>query len=409
MQVFLGIQPIFDRNLHTYGYELLFRSEAAPNAFDGTDAVRATNTVISNTFLTIGADKILGKRRGFINFPREMLLDESAAALPSNIVVVEVLETVRPDVEIVNACRKLKNAGFLLALDDFVMHPDYKQLLEIADFLKVDFRATSRQECRALAGLGRNGLRLLAEKVETQDEFDLARGMGYEYFQGYFFAKPRMLSARDVPASKINSIRLLRELQKPELDFDRLEWLTRMEVSLARKLLRYVNSAAFDRRVEIHSIKNALVLLGETEIRKLVSLAIMPGLVTDRPSELIRSSLLRARTCESIAAHSTLRSRQSDCFLMGLFSLLDAMIGRPLDSLIGELGLPADVRLAMTGKARAPSPLETVYNLCLACERADSAEIEQRSVVLEIPSGKVSDLFMDALSWSEELYQEAIQ
>jgi EAL and modified HD-GYP domain-containing signal transduction protein len=250
---------------------------------------------------------------------------------------------------------------------------------------------------------------MLAEKVETQDELDAALSMGYEYFQGYFFAKPKMISACEVPACKMNSIRLLRELQKPELDFDRLEWLTRLEVSLARKLLRYVNSAAFGRRVEIHSIKNALVLLGETEIRKMVSLAIMPGLVTDKPSELVRTSLLRARTCETIAAHSRLRSRQSDCFLMGLFSLLDAMIGRPLDGLIAELGLPGDVRLALAGEPDAPCSLQSIYNLCLACEQADSTGIQECSARLAISPDQVSDLFMDALSWSEELYQEAVR
>ncbi len=409
MRVFLGIQPIFDRSLHTFGYELLFRSGMGSTGFDGADAVTATSTVISNTFLSIGADKILGRGRGFINFPRELLLDESTAALPSRTVVVEVLETVHPDAQVVSACRKLKKAGFLLALDDFVMHPDYAQLLKIADFVKVDFRATSKEQCRVLGGLRRNGLRMLAEKVETQAELDDALAMGYEYFQGYFFAKPKMVSAGDVPACKLNSVRLLREVQEPELDFDRLERLTRMEVSLARKLLRYVNSAAFGRRVEIHSIKNALVLLGEAEIRKVVSLAIMPGLVTDKPPELVRSSLLRARTCETIAAHSGLRSRQSDCFLMGLFSLLDAMIGRPLDVLIKELGLPGDVRQALVEGPDAQSPLRSVYNLCLACEQADFAGIKEHSSKLEISPDEVSDLFLDALAWSEELYQETVQ
>src|ERR1700728_1678358 len=201
MQLFVGRQPILDCALRTYGYELLFRSSEA-NRFDGTNACTATAAVISNTFLSVGAATILGECKAFVNLPRQLLADEVIGILPHETVVIEILEDVIPDAEVVRACRTLKNAGFLLALDDFVRGPQSYLLTELADFIKVDFRATTRDQRKALANeYGSRGVRMLAEKVESQEEYDEARSFGYSYFQGYFFAKPQIISAREIPAT----------------------------------------------------------------------------------------------------------------------------------------------------------------------------------------------------------------
>ncbi|MBI4873435.1 MAG: HDOD domain-containing protein [Acidobacteria bacterium] len=405
MNVFVGRQPIFDRNLRTYAYELLFRSGAG-NHFDGTDAVSATSTVVANTFLSIGADRILGDRRGFVNFPRELLVDQGALALPSHSVVIEILETVTPDEAVLRGCRRLKDAGFLLALDDFVHSPEYLPLVDLADFVKVDFRATPRAQCRALAlEFGRRDIRMLAEKVETQEEVEQARDMGYAFYQGYFFAKPQIIAARDVPRSKLNCLRILREVHAPALDFARLEDLIRVEVSLAHSLLRYVNSAAFGLRRRIECLRHALVVLGEREVRKVVSLAALPALASDKPHELTRICLNRGRLCENVAAQSALRARAPECFLMGMFSLLDAMIGRPLDEVLGELGLAPDVCAALTRDPPPATPLASVFALCRACEAADPAAIARHSRSLGLAPETVSDLFLEALCWSESVLQ----
>jgi EAL and modified HD-GYP domain-containing signal transduction protein len=406
MRVFVGRQPILGRNLRTYAYELLFRSGAS-NCFDGADGVSSTAAVITNTFLSIGADRILGDSKAFINFPREMLVDGSASALPRATTVIEILETVSPDKDLIRGCRHLKDQGYLLALDDFAKGSACVPLVDLADFIKVDFRASSREDCREMAGeYGRRGIRMLAEKVETKEEFDQARSMGYGYFQGYFFARPQMISARDVPPTKLNSLRILRELHQPEIDFPGLEKLIRLEVSLAHKLLRYVNSAVFGWNGRIESLRHALVALGEDDIRKWVSLAAMPGLVSDKPVELVRTSLTRARLCELIAERAGLAYRSSDCFLMGLFSLLDAMIGRPLPELMGELGLARDVREALAENAGSANRLGNIYDLCLACEAADPDAVEKHRHGLALSLDSVAEMSVDAMAWSQLVCRE---
>ena len=340
MQLFIGRQPILDCALRTYAYELLFRSSET-NRFDALNADTASAAVISNTFLSVGANAILGECKGFVNLPRQLLTDEVVNVLPHETVVVEILEDVEPDEAVVRACKTLKKAGFLLALDDFVRGPLSYRLTELADFIKVDFRATTRAQRRSLAAeYGSCGIHMLAEKVESQEEFDEARALGYSYFQGYFFAKPQVISAKEIPATKLNQIRVLRELQHPDLDFRRLEDLVRMDLSLAQQVLRYVNSAAFALNQPVRSTNQALVVLGDQRIRKLIAIAVMAGLVSNHPPELVWISLARARLCESIARQCGLAERAQDNFLMGLFSLLDVLIGRPFPIYSGNSACP---------------------------------------------------------------------
>lgn len=406
MRVFVGRQPILDRNLRTYGYELLFRSGSA-NRFDGSDAVESTAAVIITTFLSIGADRILGKARGFINFPRDLLIGEAVTALPPETVVIEVLETVEPDADVIQACRRLKACGFLLALDDFVRQPGYEPLVDLADFIKVDFRVSDAGKRRAMAEeYTRRGIRLVAEKVENEAEFKEARALGCAYFQGYFFAKPQIVSAQAVPGSKLNYLRILRELHTPDLDLARVEGLVRLELSLVHQLMRFVNSAVFPRNRRIQSIRHALVTIGENDLRKWVSLAALPGLVAGKPLELIRTSLTRARLCELLAEHSW-RAHAADGFLVGLFSLLDAMIGRPLPELVGELGLSEGVAAALTGTGTPEDCLVRALDLCRACEAASEPAIEEHSAALGLSFDTVAQLSVEAMSWSESACHES--
>jgi c-di-GMP-related signal transduction protein len=406
MDVFVGRQPILDRNLRTYAYELLFRS-GTNNCCEDGDAAWATDTVISNTFLSIGADRILGTCKGFINFPQELLVAGAAEILPRDTVVIEILETVAPDEEVIRACRGLKEKGYLLALDDFVKQANGGPLVELADFIKVDFRATSPEDRNALAKeYGGHGIRMLAEKVENEDEFHGARGMGYCYFQGFFFARPQIISARDIPVGKLNHLRILRELQRPELDFERLEEFVRLDVSLAHKLLRYVNSAAFAWKWRIESMRHAFAVLGEESIRRWIAMTAIPRLASHKPPELTRISLTRARMCEQIATQAGLAHRSSDGFLMGLFSLLDAMIGRPLGELLTELGLAADVCAALADTGMPENVMRKVYELCLACEAADPCRLQESCSALGLSLGLVSQLALNATVWSQSVCKE---
>ncbi len=407
MDLFVARQPILDRDLHTFGYELLFRSGAA-NHYNGSDADAATAAVLSNTFLSIGAEKILGDRKGFVNLPRQMLTGQLVDVLPHETVIIEILEDIVPDAEVVEACRNLKRAGYLLALDDFVRTPDIDRLIDLADFIKVDFRATPQAQRLALAAeFGAAGIRMLAEKVETRAEYEEACAAGYSYFQGYFFAKPQVMTSSEVPATKINHLRVLRELQRTDLDLKRLEELISHDLSLAPKVLRYVNSAAFAFNQRVGSIMQALILLGDHHTRKLITLAVMAGFVSDRPPELVWAAFTRARLCETTARQSGRAHLESDCFLMGLFSLLDAMVGRPAGDLFEELGMPVEITGAVTGLPSKSNVFSAIYNLCLACESGDMPQVENYTAQLKMPIDALSALNIEAITWAELLCRES--
>ncbi len=302
MDVLVARQAIFDRDRRVYGYELLFRSHAGHNEFDGTEGGLATKQVLANSLLVIGLGQSGGNQEGLRELRPGPLLQGWHASLPRENTVIEVLETVEPDAEVLEACRKLREQGYQIALDDFVLRPGCEALLDVADLLKIEIQSMPRPEQKLLVRSSKaRGLQLLAEKVETHEEFEWARQAGYDYFQGYFFARPVIVRGRQIPAAKLHCLRLLQEAQRPELDFERLEMLILEDVSLSYQLLRYVNSPLFALTSNIRSIRQALLYFGETELRKWIALATLSRTAEDKPSELIRHSLVRARFCESVA------------------------------------------------------------------------------------------------------------
>ncbi len=301
MEVLVARQAIFDSQRNLYGYELLFRSDAASNQFDGTEAAAATMQVLSNTLLSAGAETLLGGKKAFVNFDHRLLAENMYLTLPREALVIEILETVAPTADLVALCQSIRKQGYTLALDDFADDPAFAPLARIAHVIKVDLRLSSRkQQADMLRTYKPRGVQMLAEKVETYEEFKWARRAGYDLFQGYFFARPEMVRSQDIPTMITACLRLLREVQQPELDFRRLEQLIREDVSLTYKLLRYANSALF-KRGDIRSIYAALVALGEDHIRRWVTLATLPKLATNKPGELLKLSLVRARFCERLS------------------------------------------------------------------------------------------------------------
>jgi len=302
MDVLVARQAIFDRDRRVYGYELLFRSTVEQNEFDGTEAGLATQQVLANSLLVIGLENLVGSNKVFVNFGRGPLLQGWHAALPRANTVIELLETVEPDNEVLAACRNLREQGYQIALDDFVFRPGSERLLDVANIVKIEIQSVPRPEQELLVrSLKARGLQVIAERVETREEFEWAREAAYDYFQGFFFARPLTVRSRQIPAGKLHCLRLLQEAQRPELDFDRLESLILEDVSLSYQLLRYVNSPLFALSSTIRSIRQALLYFGESELRKWIALATLARAAEDKPSELIRHSLLRARFCESVA------------------------------------------------------------------------------------------------------------
>ncbi|MFH1139106.1 MAG: HDOD domain-containing protein [Pseudomonadota bacterium] len=398
MEQFVARQPIFDRNLNVFAYELLFRSRLV-NFFDFNDGDQASRQVIANSFLVFGIERMTVGSKAFINFTRGLLVDGYALALPPEWVVVEILEGILPDPEVLAACRELKAKGFTLALDDFVYDPVYEPLLDLADIVKVDFLISPEKERARLAKLlEKRGVTLLAEKIETRAEFEQALEMGFSLFQGYFFQKPVTLSQKDIPSLKLNNLRILSEVNAAELDFDGLAEIIGTDLSMSFKLLRYVNSAFFGYHSKIESIKHALAMMGENEVKKWVSLLSLAGLADDKPAELVTSSLIRAKFCEKAAPLIGYGGRDSELFLMGLFSLLHAIIDQPLDTVLEGIPLAEDLKDALLGR-KPPGPLRLLLAVVQAWEKGDWVILGKIAQKLRLKENDLPEIYFEAVSF----------
>ena len=401
MEHFIARQPIFDKTGKVYAYELLFRS-GLHNYFDAADQDQAAASVIANSSLLFGLEEMTGGAKAFINCTRKVLVKDFFSVLPKEQAVVEVLENVVPDEAIIDACRRLKKQGYILALDDFVYHKNYEPLLEMADIIKVDFLLSDLKEQKQLAEMFiPRGIRMLAEKVETNEVYEQAKQMGYQLFQGYFFAKPVIISRKDIPTNKIQFLRILKDVHAEEVDFQALAKTIQSEVSLSYKLLKLINSAAFSLRHKVTNITQALSLLGIREIRSWVSLISISAMADDKPPELVVTSLMRAKLCDALAEPCRMIGRRSDLFLMGLFSLLDVIMSRPIKEILQEITVEEDIRDALIGE---PGKLHSLLELIVAIEQGNWDRVTTLAEALGIPEKPLSQAYMDSVKWAQEIY-----
>jgi c-di-GMP-related signal transduction protein len=399
VEVFLARQAIFDCRQNLFGYELLFRS-CHSEIEKVTDDTSSTLQVLANTLLSSGLDIVRSEAPAFINFGQDLLLSDWTSLFPPDRVVIEILETVQPDDRVIAACQELKKLGYRLALDD-VTEPT-SRLTEFTSFVKVDFRLTSREQQLAIAKSFRSqGKRLLAEKIETHEEFEWARQAGYDYFQGFFFAKPALLKGHRIPNVKVNALRLLQESQRTDLDFDRLESIIKCDVALTYKLFRYANCALFARSRPIAAVRHALVTLGEADIRRWIVLATLPELGRGVNKELVAHALVRARFCEMLATASSLPN-PSDAFLVGMFSLLDAFVNRPLPEILREMSLPDSIREPLLDSA-GPSTISQIYKTSLHYEAGEWSAIPVLARSLGLAKWAVVEAYMHAIDWSKAM------
>jgi c-di-GMP-related signal transduction protein len=384
---------------------LLYRS-GKTNSFECTDPEQASLAMFDTSFL-IGLQRVTGGERAFVNCPREFLLKDYVFLFPRELVVVELLETIVPDAQMIEACRRLKQKGYLLALDDFGDTIDWDPLVAIADFIKVDFRSASTQQRHSLATryAGR-GIRMLAEKVETQEEFAEALKLGYSLFQGYFFCRPEMLQHRSIPSSKLVYLQLLQEVTTPNFNIDTLASKIKLEPSLTFKLLRYLNSAIFGLRGKIQSISHALNLLGERELRKWIAVVAVGVLAEGKPDELMKVPLVRGRFCELLAPHVRFGDQANELFLLGLLSVTDAILDQPLDVILEDLPVRNEIKEALLEQS---VPYRDILELALAMERGDWARISALSSRLKVREEQIPELYLSAVEWSTALRNQITQ
>ena len=397
MEVYVARQPVFKRNKKLYGYELLFR-DGISNAFPEIDGDTATSKLLSSSFLAMSLDQITGKNKAFINFTRELLLRKVPAMLPRKKIIVEILEDVEPDDEVIRACQDMVRKGYEIALDDFVYGSEFKPLIELAKIIKIDFRLTPIEEIEEMvSNLAVYGVKFLAEKVETYEEFQWALDMGFEYFQGYFFSKPQILKAKDIAPSKMHLLQVVAEVNKEDFSFDKLEKLVVQDMSLSYKLMRYINSAFFKRFQDISSIKQAIVLLGEKEVKRFVSLMAMANLSAGKPEELIRASIIRARLCELLGELGTGKN-ESELFTLGLFSLIDAILDDSMESLMEKLPLSESIKKALV---EGEGELAGFVNLVSCYETGNWTGVSEMAAKIRVSEKKIPKCYMDAVGWAE--------
>ena len=369
-EAFIGRQAILDQQKKVYAYEILFRS-GLKNAFDpNLDGNVATQSVMVNAMLDFGMNKLVSDKRAFINFTEQNLLNRAPKLLPSENVVVEILETVQPTPEILQVVQELKEAGYKIALDDFVLMPGYEPLINMADIIKVDFRITTDPEERKnLREILPKHVRLLAEKIETEEEVQQALDFGYVLFQGYFFCKPAVLHQKRLTSNALSKMRLLREINRQNIDFSSITGVISSDTNLVHKLLTYINSAGVGLNNHVSNLKQATVLLGASGVRRWVTLVSLQTFSEDKPPELFTLSLLRAKFCEIIAGELKRPGLTSDtAFLLGMFSLLDVLLSLPMDDVLKEVSLSDELSDALRGK---DNDLRRLLDLVVAYEKGD--------------------------------------
>ena len=401
MALFVARQPIFTPRLQVHAYELLFRS-GPENLFPDTDCSQASAELIVGSLATMGLDQLTGGKPAFINFTRELLVNDYFTVLPVERVVVELLENAGTDEAVLSACRRLKSSGRKLALDDVHSLTRIEALIDIADIVKIDFRRTSPRVRRGLAReLTDSHVKLVAEKVETQEEFLEALEMGFHYFQGYFLKRPAMVSGREVPGSKLALIELLRAAYSPDFDFGRLEEVIKRDLSLSYKTLRFANSAAMGRRERIKSIRHALVMLGQEDVVRLISLMALAGLSSDKPEELAVTSVIRAGFLEALAPIVNFADESLDLFLIGMFSLIDVLMDLPMDEAAARLPASELVIATLTGQPGVPRDL---LELAKVYERADWPEVTRLAERWAIPLAEVPKHYLSAVGRSDDIF-----
>jgi len=400
MAFFAARQPILDADKKLYGYELLYRN-SMENAFPNVDEEKATSNMIEGLHLNLGLDRIASDKVAFINFTSSSILQGHPALLPCKQVVIEVLETVKPTAPIYKQIKDLYEVGFDIALDDFVHHAEWEKFYPLCKIIKVDCAEITDPELQDVIGIKSRHphIRLLAEKVENAQEFEYYKSIGFTLFQGYFFSKPEVIRSVALSSSQSILSSLLNEITKPEPNISNIVELIELDPALSFKLLRYAQSPVFQRRNKVGSIRQAAVVLGKVELERFVMLLFAATFSEQKPTELIRLSLQRAKFCELFASATVNKEKASSAFLAGMLSLLDAMLDASLAAVVSQLPLSTELKLALV---RQQGWLADCIALCKFFEQADWDKIKNTCDQYSVDMEAITLAFDNAIIWSEQ-------
>lgn len=404
MDAYFARQPILDERNKLFGYELLFRPNPKVNSSGDNILVDGDKATISilNAVDWGGIERITGGTHAFINFTEQLILDDVAAMYPKEHLVVEVLETVNITPAVLNALRALKDKGYIIAADDYEHQENHQELLDLCDIIKLEVDGSAKAWHnleRVSASIDHSRCRLLAEKVETEEIVEQAKVMGCTLFQGYYFAKPKLVMEKTINPMRFNQIRLMREIAKPDADFAAMADIIKQDLGLSARTLRLVNSAYYGLENEVKNITQAVALLGENEMRRWIIFTSLNDMCDDKPAELVVMSMVRARFCEQVAK-VTKRGRDAEAyFLAGLFSLLDVLTDTSLEQCLSRMRMPQKTE-AILLEQNADDRM--VLDLIIAMENSDWAQVSTLCSRLGLKEDAVSDIYMDAIQWSQQ-------
>ncbi|KGJ96076.1 EAL and HDOD domain-containing protein [Colwellia psychrerythraea] len=403
MNFYAARQPILDKSKKLFAYELLFR-DSIDNVFPDIDGDEATSKMIEASQFNMGISEFTGNKAAFINFTLETMSKGYPEMLTPDEVVVEILETVKPGKKLLSLCKDLHTKGYTLALDDYEHQNVWAHFYPFIKIIKIDIQQSSLDDIKEVlvAIKDHPHIKMLAEKVETYEEYDQMLQLGFDYFQGYFFAKPEMIKTKSLSPSQVAMAELLYETSKTELDLNGITSVFERDVSLSYKLLRYANSAIFKRRNEISTIKQALVILGSGELKRFIGLMFAVTANPDKPSELIKMAMTRAKFCELVAQDIRSQLDISIAFLTGLLSMIDAILDEEMATVLEKLPLSQEIKDPLLTKKGVMAALIKLV------EFIEQAEWDKTTLVMEklkLDKDKVVEHYNLAVAWAEEQTQ----
>jgi EAL and modified HD-GYP domain-containing signal transduction protein len=401
MNLFIARQPIFDRDNEVYGYELLYREESK-DFYQEKDGDMASSMVITTGFISMGLDRVTNGKRAFVNFTENLLIQGVATIFPKEFLVVEVLETVEPKNEIVQACKKLKEEGYTIALDDFIFKPGYEALIEVADIIKVDFlNSTEEERGYLLKRFGGRSIKFLAEKIETIEDYKKAYNEGYSYFQGYYFSKPVTLSANIIAPNKLNYLQLIREVNSEDIEFDKVAKIVERDVAFSYEMLKLANSAAYSPVYKIKSIRQAIVHLGHEELKKWVYISILKKIGDFKDNEVVNTSMIRAKVLEQLCDVLRIKRRKSEFVTLGMMSMIDVLMGLPIAVVLDQVSICDEIKNTLLNRDNN-DVMTKCFKLVLAYEKAEWSEVAEIGKDINVKIEEVAEIYYQALMWLEK-------
>ncbi len=388
-------QPIFDRHSNVYAYELLFRS-SSQNSANFTDGNAASSQVIINAFIDVGFQTITSGKPAFLNLTEDFVVGRIPLPLPPDFLVIEVLEDIEASEQVVESLRDFANQGYTIALDDYLLEDEKLPFFDVVDIVKVDCMDCDKELLpERVKEMKSRGLKLLAEKVETHEEYELYRDMGFDFFQGYYFSKPKIFKEQAIKPNRLAVMRLLSMLQDKDCQFAELEQIICQDVSMSYKVLRIVNSALYSIQREITSIRQAIVALGLNTIKEWLLIIVFTD-IKDKPEELLKLSLQRARMMHSLAEIADLDV--DACFTAGLFSSIDALMDSPMDEIVKQLPLANEIVSALLVR---DGKIGRLLQVVIDFESGDfgSANTERLS------TKDFQHCYLESIAWSNELME----